>query len=134
EENAAALADHLARLPGVRRVLYPLRPDHPDHNRAVSILGARGGNMLSFEVEGGRAGANALTRAMADVPFAPTLGDIATILSHSASSSHRALSPEGRAALGITEGFFRVSVGVEDIGLLKRDFTAGVAAAKAAAG
>ena len=134
EENAAALADHLAGLPGVRRVLYPLRPDHPDHNRAVSILGARGGNMLSFEVEGGRAGANALTRAMADVPFAPTLGDIATILSHSASSSHRALSPEGRAALGITEGFFRVSVGVEDIGLLKRDFTAGVAAAKAVAG
>jgi len=133
EENAAALADHLAGLPGVKRVLYPLRPDHPDHNRAAGLLGARGGNMLSFEVEGGRAAANALTRAMPDLPFAPTLGDIATILSHSASSSHRALAPDARAALGITEGFFRVSVGVEDIALLKRDFTAGVAAARSAA-
>ncbi|MCT8328784.1 trans-sulfuration enzyme family protein [Albidovulum sediminis] len=133
EENARVLADHLAGLPGVRRVLYPLRPDHPDHNRAAALLGARGGNMLSFEVEGGRAAANALTRAMPDLPFAPTLGDIGTILSHSASSSHRALSPEARAALGITEGFFRVSVGVEDIALLKRDFTAGVAAARDAA-
>jgi two-component system, OmpR family, phosphate regulon sensor histidine kinase PhoR len=48
---------------------------------------------------------------------------------HPPSSSHRALTPEARAALGISEGFFRVSVGVEDIGLLVRDFTAGVAAA-----
>ncbi|MCV2870032.1 aminotransferase class I/II-fold pyridoxal phosphate-dependent enzyme [Defluviimonas sp. WL0002] len=134
EENAKALAEHLGGLPGVRRVLYPLRHDHPDHNRAAALLGTRGGNMLSFEVEGGRAGANALTRAMADLPFAPTLGDIGTILSHSASSSHRALSPEARQELGITEGFFRISVGVEDIELLKRDFSAGVAAAKAAAG
>lgn len=134
EENAAALADHLAGLAGVRRVLYPLRRDHPDHNRATALLGARGGNMLSFEVAGGRAAANALTRAMPDLPFAPTLGDIGTILSHSASSSHRALAPDQRAALGISEGFFRVSVGVEDIALLKRDFTAGVAAARAAAG
>lgn len=133
EENAVALADHLAGLPGVKRVLYPLRSDHPDHNRAAGLLGRRGGNMLSFEVEGGRAAANALTRAMPDLPFAPTLGDIGTILSHSASSSHRALAPEARAALGITEGFFRVSVGVEDIALLKRDFSAGVAAAFRAA-
>ncbi|WP_370208564.1 trans-sulfuration enzyme family protein, partial [Pararhodobacter marinus] len=42
EANAAALADHLATLPGVRKVLYPTRADHPDHNRAVSLLGARG--------------------------------------------------------------------------------------------
>lgn len=134
EENAAALADHLAGLSGVRRVLYPLRRDHPDHNRAATLLGARGGNMLSFEVEGGRAAANALTRAMPNLPFAPTLGDIGTILSHSASSSHRALAPDQREALGISEGFFRVSVGVEDIALLKRDFTAGVAAARATCG
>jgi len=66
---------------------------------------------------------------MPDLAFAPTLGDIGTTLSHPASSSHRALTPDARAAIGISEGFFRVSVGVEDIGLLLRDFTAGVAAA-----
>jgi len=133
EENAAALADHLAGLPGVRRVLYPTRSDHPDHNRAVAILGSRGGHMVSFEVAGGRAAANALTRAMPDLAFAPTLGDIGTTLSHPASSSHRAVAAEARERIGITEGFFRISVGVEDIGLLCRDFGAGVAAAARAA-
>ncbi len=129
EENAVRLADHLAGLPGVKRVIYPLRPDHPDHNRAAGLLGKRGGNMLSFELAGGRAAANALTRAMPDVAFAPTLGDVGTTLSHPASSSHRAMTADARSALGISEGFFRISVGVEDVGLLIRDFTAGVAAA-----
>lgn len=129
ESNAGRLADHLAGLKGIKRVLYPLRPDHPDHNRASSLLGTRGGNMVSFELAGGRAAANALTRAMPDLAFAPTLGDVGTTLSHPASSSHRAVSPEVRAALGISEGFFRVSVGVEDIALLEREFTQGVAAA-----
>ena len=129
EENARALADHIATLPGIRRVLYPLRPDHPDHNRASALLGSHGGNMLSFELTGGRAAANALTRAMPDVAFAPTLGDIGTTLSHPPSSSHRALTPQAREAIGITEGFFRVSVGCEDVALLIRDFTAGIAAA-----
>ena len=129
EENAAALADHLADLPGMRRVLYPGRADHPEAARAQNLLAGRTGNMVSFEVAGGRAAANALVRAMPDVPFAPTLGDIGTTLSHPATSSHRGLTPEGRAAMGITEGFFRVSVGVEDIAVLKEEFAAGVTAA-----
>ncbi len=131
EANAAALADHLATLPGVRKVLYPTRADHPDHNRAVSLLGARGGHMVSFEIEGGRAQANALTRGAPELAFAPTLGDIGTTVSHPASSSHRNVPLEARAAVGITEGFFRVSVGVEDIELLKSEFTKAVAASQA---
>jgi len=132
EANAAALADHLAALPGIARVLYPLRPDHPDHNRAAALLGARGGNMLSFELSGGREAANRLTRGAPQLAFAPTLGDVGTTLSHPASSSHRALTPEARAALGISEGFFRVSVGVEDIDALCAYFTAAVTAATGA--
>lgn len=130
EENARALADHIADLPGVIRVLYPTRPDHPDHNRAVHLLGARGGNMVSFEVEGGRDAANRLTQAAKNIAFAPTLGDIGTTLSHPASSSHRGLTPEGRAAIGITEGFFRVSVGCEEIGLLTAEFEAAIRATR----
>ena len=129
EENAARLADHLAGLKGVKRVIYPTRPDHPDHNRAVSLLQGRGGHMLSFEVAGGRAAANALTRAMPDLAFAPTLGDIGTTLSHPASSSHRAVAEAYRLGQGITEGFFRISVGVEDIDLLRDEFSRGIAAA-----
>jgi cystathionine gamma-synthase len=130
EANARALADHLAGLPGVRRVLYPTRADHPDHNRAVALLGARGGHMLSFEVDGGRDAANRLTQGAPNIAFAPTLGDVNTTLSHPASSSHRALSVEARAALGISEGFFRVSVGIEDIDILKTEFAAAIAASQ----
>lgn len=129
EANAAVLADALADLPGMVRVLYPARPDHPDHNRAMGLLGGRGGNMLSFEIEGGRAAANALTRAAPDLAFAPTLGDIGTTLSHPASSSHRNLGAGALAAVGISEGFFRVSVGIEDPTLLIEEFTRAVSAA-----
>ncbi|SIO19761.1 cystathionine gamma-synthase [Rhodovulum sp. ES.010] len=128
EATATRLADHLATLPGVARVLYPGRADHPDHNRAGALLQGRFGNMLSFELQGGRAAANAFTRAC-PVAFAPTLGDIATTLSHPASSSHRALTPQARAGLGISEGFFRVSVGVEPAETLLAEFEAGVRAA-----
>jgi cystathionine gamma-synthase len=132
EANAAALADHIAAQPGVARVIYPGRLDHPDRNRARALLGDRGGTMLAFVLDGGRAAANALAAAMPAVAFAPTLGDVGTTLSHAATSSHRGLTPAARAALGITEGFFRVSVGIEDIDLLKADFTRGIAAAAAA--
>ena len=122
EENAAALAEHLAGLAGVKRVLYPTRPDHPDHNRAVALLNGRGGHMVSFELNGGREAANAMTRAAPNIAFAPTLGDIGTTISHPVSSSHRILTPQAQDAIGISEGFFRVSVGVEDIALLKEEF------------
>lgn len=114
EATAIQLASALAEAPGIRRVIYPGRRDHPDHNRAAELLGQRTGNMVSFEIDGGRDAANAFVRACEGVAFAPTLGDIGTTISHPPSSSHRALSAEARAALGISEGFFRISVGCED--------------------
>lgn len=131
ESNAEKLADALAGMPGVKRVLYPTRRDHPDHNRAAHLLGKRGGNMVSFEIEGGRAETNALVRAAPNIAFAPTLGDIGTTLSHPATSSHRGLTPEARADLGMSEGFFRVSVGVEDIDMLIGEFATAIDAARA---
>lgn len=131
QANAAALADHLSRLEGVDAVLYPGRSDHPDHNRAVALLGGQGGNMVSFRLKGGREQVNRFLRAAGHIPFAPTLGDIGTTLSHPASSSHRGLTPESRAELGITEGFIRVSVGIEEIGLLNDELAAAVAASQA---
>jgi len=128
EANAKTLADWLAGTQTVKRVLYPTRPDHPDHNRAADLLGVRGSHMLSFEIQGGRAAANALVTALPEVAFAPTLGDAATTLSHPASSSHRALSAEARTELGISEGFFRVSVGCETAEDLVAWFARGLAA------
>ncbi|WP_422073082.1 trans-sulfuration enzyme family protein [Tranquillimonas rosea] len=130
ESNAATLADHIATLPGVTGVLYPQRPDHPDHATARRLLGSRGGHMVTFGIEGGRVAANALVEAAENIPFAPTLGDIGTTLSHPATSSHRALTPEARTALGIGEGTFRVSVGVEPAELLCAEFATAIAASQ----
>lgn len=129
QSNAAGLADYLAAHPKVARVLYPGRADHPDHAVATALMGQAFGNMVSFELKDAtEAAADRMVQAAPDLPFAPTLGDVGTTLSHPASSSHRGLTPEGRAALGISDGFFRVSVGIEDLDLLTGDFEAGLAA------
>jgi cystathionine gamma-synthase len=129
--TAARLAEALASMEGVAQVLYPGRADHPDHNRAGDLLRGRFGNMLSFRLKGGRAQANAFLRAAEHIAFAPTLGDVSTTLSHPASSSHRALSVEERARLGVDEGFIRVSVGIEDADQLIGEIRSAVAAAAA---
>lgn len=131
QDTARRLSDFLATQPGVKQVFYPTRDDHPDRARAQSVLRGQGGNMLSFVLEGGRAQANAFAKAASGVSFAPTLGDVATTLSHPASSSHRAVPEEARAAVGITEGFYRVSVGLEDPEALMATFDDGLAAARA---
>ncbi|MCI5094808.1 MAG: aminotransferase class I/II-fold pyridoxal phosphate-dependent enzyme, partial [Rhodobacteraceae bacterium] len=72
QSTAVILADHLATLPGVKRVLYPMRADHPDQARAQALLKGQGCNMVSFELNGGREAANAFTRAAEGLSFAPT--------------------------------------------------------------
>lgn len=129
QATATRLADHLATLKGVKRVIYPGRVDHPDHARADMLLKGQFCNMVSFELDGDRAAANAFTRAAEGLNFAPTLGDVGTTVSHPASSSHRALSVEKRESLGMSEGFFRISVGLEDPDTLCAVFTQAVTAA-----
>jgi cystathionine gamma-synthase len=129
EANARAVADRLAGLSGVSSVLYPGRGDHPDQERAVKLFGGRAGNMVSFTLRGERAEVNAFLRAAEHIPFAPTLGDVGTTIAHPASSSHRALSPQTRAELGMPEGFLRLSIGIEDESQLLAELTAAVEAA-----
>lgn len=130
EANARAVADALAGLDGVAAVVYPGRVDHPDRDRASRLFGDRAGNMVSFVLDGDRGAVNRFLREAHHIPFAPTLGDVGSTLSHPASSSHRELSPDARAALGMPEGFLRLSVGIEDPGQLIAELTAAVAAAR----
>ena len=129
QATAVLLADHLATMPGVKRVLYPMRDDHPDQALASQLLGTSGCNMISFELEGGRSAANVFTQEAEGLNFAPTLGDLGTTLSHPASSSHRALTADKRASLGLSEEFFRVSVGLEDPEALLAVLTQAITAA-----
>ena len=128
QDTARMIADGLAGQPGLTKVLYPGRNDHPDHDLAATLFGGSFGNMVSFEIAGGRDEVNRFIAAAGKIPFAPTLGDVATTLSHPASSSHRALSAEARAALGMSEGFFRLSVGIEPAALLLGELNAALAA------
>jgi cystathionine beta-lyase/cystathionine gamma-synthase len=124
--NAAALADWLAEQRGVARVLYPGRPDHPDRELAGRTLEGGCGNMLCFDLAGGREAVNRFLRRARGVPFSPSLGHFGTTCSHPASTSHRYVSPAERQRQGITDGLVRLSVGVEDLETIQREMAKGL--------
>lgn len=112
-DNALHAARFLARQPHVVTVHYPGLPEHPDHALAVRQFGEQFGSMVAFELEGGWAAAERFIAACRRIPFCPSLGDLSTTLSHPASTSHRRLSSQQRAALGIGDGTIRLSLGIE---------------------
>jgi O-succinylhomoserine sulfhydrylase len=119
--TAALVADQLSRLPGVGKVLYPGRADHPQHGLAQRQMGS-GGTMVAFEAEGGKAGAFAFGNRLRIVKISNNLGDAKTIVTHPATTTHQRLSAEARQELGITEGLLRLSVGLEHPEDLLADF------------
>jgi cystathionine beta-lyase/cystathionine gamma-synthase len=84
--------------------------------------------MLSFELGGGRAEVSRFLGGLTLVRFAASLADVATTLSHPAATSHRSLSDDERARLGISDGLVRVSVGIESPDDICADLERGLAA------
>ena len=119
--TALELATRLERHPRVARVYYPGLPSHPDFELANRLFKRGFGAMVTFDV-GGRDQANHLIRSLHHIPFAPSLGDVQTTLSHPCSTSHRGQDPETLERLGITPGLIRLSVGLEDVEDLWADF------------
>ena len=124
--NAAALADWLAEQRGVSGVWYPGREDHPDHALAKRVLRDGFGNMLCFELAGGRDAVNRFLHAAPGIPFSPSLGHSATTLSHPATTSHRYVSPAERKRQSITDGLIRLSVGVEPLERIQQEMGKGL--------
>jgi cystathionine gamma-synthase len=122
QENADKLARFLSKHPKVSTVHYPGLSSHPDHALAKELLSGGFGTMVSFVLKGGRENANAFLRAAANIPYGPTLGDVATMLIIPAVSSHRELSRDERLKLGIEDNLIRVSIGIESFDLIKEDF------------
>lgn len=119
--TALDLAHRLGGHPRVMAVHYPGLPNHPDHESAAAVLRGGFGTICTIDL-GGRDQADALIRGLRHVPFAPSLGDVATTLSHPATTSHRGESPERWARQGITPGLVRLSIGLEDADDLWDDF------------
>ena len=128
--TAAALAAWLERQDGVRAVLYPGLPSHPQHDVALRQFrpGVAGG-MMAFEVEGGRAAGRAIIDAMTLPELTASLGSVHTMVVHPPSTSHRQSTEAELLDAGITPGLLRVSVGLEDLEDLQVDFAAALAAA-----
>lgn len=129
--TAAALADWLEHQEGVRSVLYPGLPSHPQHAVATRQFrpGVAGG-MLAFEVEGGREAGRAIIDAMHLPELTASLGSVHTIVVHPPSTSQRQSSEAELLEAGITPGLLRVSVGLEDLEDLQADFAEAFAVAR----
>jgi O-succinylhomoserine sulfhydrylase len=127
-QSAAALqlARWLETEPGVARVYYPGLASHPQHALAARQQKA-GGAVLSFELKGGREAAWRLIDATRLVSITANLGDVKTTITHPASTTHGRLSPEARAAAGITDGLVRLAVGLESVADLQADLKRGLA-------
>jgi cystathionine gamma-synthase len=130
-ENASALAAFFAERVEVAAVHYPGMRGERDAALAHKLLPKGRGAMLSIDLRGRGRAANAFVCNLEGIRLAPSLGDVATTVSYPASTSHRALSPQQRTALGIGDGLVRISVGIEHIDDLKSEFDAALIAAAA---
>jgi methionine-gamma-lyase len=113
--NALKVARYLESHPRVARVMYPGLESFPQHALAVKQMTGGFGGMICFEVAGGfEAGARMMDRVKL-CALATSLGDVRTLISHPASTSHSVLTREQRELQGITDGLVRLSVGLEDV-------------------
>ena len=112
--NAHALAEFLESHSAIERVHYPGLPSHPQHALAKQQMNNFGG-MVSFELKGGIAAGEKLVNRVELCALAVSLGDVRTLICHSASTTHLHVSPEARRRAGITDGLVRVSVGLEEV-------------------
>jgi cystathionine beta-lyase/cystathionine gamma-synthase len=117
--NSMAIAEHLAAHKKVTSVIYPGLSDHPHHALAKTQMRGFGG-LITFDVGSLEAARTVLPRFKL-MSLAESLGGVETLISHPAIMTHASVPPERRAAIGITDGMIRISVGIEDVDDLKED-------------
>jgi O-succinylhomoserine sulfhydrylase len=123
--NALQLALWLEKQPNVVRVLYPGLASHPQHKLAMKQQ-KTGGGIVSFEVKGGKAAAWRVIDNTKLLSITANLGDTKTTITHPASTTHARITPEARAAAGITDGLIRIAVGLEAVVDIQNDLARGL--------
>ncbi|MCE8521162.1 O-succinylhomoserine sulfhydrylase [Ruegeria pomeroyi] len=123
-ETAQKLAEALEGHPALARTLYPGLKSHAQNALVQTQLGGKGGTVLSLDLKGGKEAAFRFLNALTIPVISNNLGDAKSIATHPATTTHQRLSEEQRAALGITPGLIRFSVGLEDAGDLLADLRA----------
>lgn len=118
--NAARIADTIAAHPNVQAVRYPGRQDHPHYDIHKKQM-SEGGSLIAFSVKGARAEAFKVLNSLELVDISNNLGDTKSLACHPCSTTHRALSEEEQAEMGLDESWIRLSVGLEDAGDLETD-------------
>lgn len=113
-ENAQAVAEWLAAQGTVRRVLFPGLASHPQYALARRQMSGAS-SMLSFELAGGKEAAFALLNGLKLIDISNNLGDAKSLITHPATTTHRAMGPEERQRIGVGDGLVRLSVGLEDV-------------------
>lgn len=130
-ESAQLVANVLAEQIGVNCVYYPGLRSHDGHEIAQRQQKGFGG-MLSFELEGGTKAISAFVESLTFFSLAESLGGVESLVCHPASMTHAAMTPEARAAAGITDDLLRLSVGLEDPEDLVADLLKSLEAARKA--
>src|ERR1700716_4340147 len=120
--NALRLAQYLEQHRAISRVNYPALENSPFNARARRLLPAGAGALLSFELAGGKPALEAMIRPLRLVRLMPSLGDVATTISHPGPTSPRGLDATERTRAGISEALVRCSVGIEHLDDLIADF------------
>lgn len=123
--NALALAQWLETQPAVARVLYPGLPSHPQHELAMAQQ-TTGGGIVAFELKGGQVAAWKLIDATRMLSITANLGDTKTTITHPSTTTHSRMTPEQRAAAGISVGLVRIAVGLESIADIQADLARGL--------
>ena len=111
-ESAAVVADALAGHRRVARLFYPGRADHPQAD-VIKRQMSGGSTLVSFEVDGGKDGAFRFQNALKLVRISNNLGDAKSLITHPATTTHQRFTAEVRAAMGVSDGLVRLSIGLE---------------------
>ncbi|WP_323572056.1 O-succinylhomoserine sulfhydrylase [Rhizobium sp. 28DA2] len=128
--NASKIADFLADSGKVAKVIYPGRADHPQADIIARQMSG-GSTLVAFELKGGKEAAFALQNALDIVKISNNLGDAKSLITHPGTTTHKNLTDEARAELGISGGTLRLSCGIEDTDDLLEDLAKGLAAVSA---